>query len=194
MEYSRRLYERILKFASYRHAAVYLGGLSFSEAIFLPIPPDFLLIPMVLANKAKAWYFAGVTTASSVLGGVVGYLIGVYLYESVGKLLIDLYGLGEYFGMLRIWYDEYGIWVVLLSGFLPIPYKVFTIASGVFAMAMLPFIIGSAIGRATRFYAVSGVCYWAGDSIDRLMKNIASPIAWIFSLLLIVGLVYWTIQ
>ena len=194
MNWSARIYERTLELVSRRHAPAYLGGLSFTEAVFLPIPPDFLLIPMVLANRSKAWYFASLTTITSVLGGLVGYLIGVFLYDSVGIWLIELYGLEEYFYALKGWYDDYGIWVVLISGFLPIPYKVFTIASGVFAMAVIPFIIGSVIGRGARFFAVSSVCYWAGDSVDYIMKRYAAPIGWLITILVVLLIVYWTLR
>ncbi len=189
-----RLYNRTLSLAAHRHAPTYLGGLGFSEAIFLPIPPDFLLIPMVLAEKSKAWYFASITTISSVLGGIVGWLIGIYLYESVGLWLVTLYGLEDHFLTLKRWYDDYGIWMVLISGFLPIPYKVFTIASGVFAMALIPFIVGSVIGRGARFFAVSFVCYWAGDSVHYIMRRYAGPVGWVLSVILVSAIVYWSLQ
>ena len=189
-----QLYDRVLALASHRHASLYLGGVSFTEAIFIPIPPDLLLIPMALANKQKAWRLAVITTLTSVLGGLVGYLIGAYLFDSIGKALIDFYGLSEQFDSLAYWYDTYGIWVVLVSGFLPIPYKVFTIASGVFAMALTPFLVGSLIGRATRFFAVSAFCYWFGDAVYNIMKRITGPAMWVITLILIAAFVYWTIQ
>ena len=194
MKWSTRLYERTLKAASHRQAPAFLGGLSFTEAIFLPIPPDLLLIPMVLANQSKAWYFAAVTTITSVLGGLIGYLIGVYLYDSVGAWVIQLYGLEVQFQSLKKWYDEYGIWVVLVSGFLPIPYKVFTIASGVFALSLFPFIIGSIIGRGARFFGVSAICYWAGDSVDHIMRKYATPAGWLITILVVLLIVYFTLR
>ena len=147
---------------------------------------------MALANKEKAWQFAWITTVTSVLGGIVGYMIGVYLYDTVGRWVVELYGLQEYFGVINNWYDEYGIWMIFIAGFLPIPYKVFTIASGVFAMALLPFVVGSTIGRATRFFAVAAICYWAGQSIHKLMKKYANRIGWSLSFILVAGLVYWS--
>ncbi len=186
--------DRILQLANHRHAPYYLGGISFTEAVFLPIPPDMLLIPMALANKTKAWRWAFLTTITSVLGGLIGYLIGAYLYDSVGRALVEFYGLSSHFESLAHWYDNYGIWVVLVSGFLPIPYKVFTIASGVFAMALLPFLIGSAIGRATRFFAVSAFCFWFGDAVYNIMKRLTGPAMWAITVILIAAFVYWTIQ
>ncbi len=148
---------------------------------------------MALAEKSKSWRYALLTTVSSVLGGVAGYLIGMLLYDTVGQPVIELYGLGDYFDSLAEWYELYGIWVVLVSGFLPIPYKVFTIASGVFAMAIIPFLVGSAIGRGARFFAVSAVCFLFGDVIYTVMKKFSGPVIWILSVLLVIVLVYWTV-
>ncbi len=187
-------YERVLKLASHRHAPMYLAGVSFTESVILPIPPDLLLIPMALAKKSKAWHYALLTTVASVLGGVVGYLIGMFLYDAVGRALVEFYGLEAYFDSLADWYDVYGIWVVLVSGFLPIPYKVFTIASGVFAMAIVPFLVGSVIGRATRFFAVSAICFLFGDVVYGMMKKYSGPVVSILTVLLVVAFVYWTIE
>ena len=189
-----QFYDRMLKFASHRHAPAYLAGVSFTEAILVPIPPDLLLIPMALAKKSHAWRFAFLTTLSSVLGGLVGYLIGMFLYDSVGRSVIEFYALDGYFSSMAEWYADYGIWVVLVSGFLPIPYKVFTIASGVFAMAVIPFLVGSIIGRATRFYAVSAICYLLGDAVYKIMKRYTGPAMVILSLLLVLVFVYTTIN
>ncbi len=189
-----QLYDRMLKLASHRHAPAYLAGVSFSEAVIFPIPPDLLLIPMALAKKSSAWRYALLTTIASVLGGLVGYLIGLYLYDSVGRPVIEFYGLAGYFDALDQWYDDYGIWIVLVSGFLPIPYKVFTIASGVFAMALFPFLVGSAIGRATRFFAVSAICFLLGDAVYNIMKKISGPVMVALSIVLVIAFVFWTIQ
>ncbi len=189
-----QFYDRMLKLASHRHAPAYLAGVSFTEAVLVPIPPDLLLIPMTLAKKAHAWRFAFLTTLSSVLGGLVGYLIGMFLYDSVGRSVIEFYALDGYFSSMAEWYADYGIWVVLVSGFLPIPYKVFTIASGVFAMAVIPFLVGSIIGRAARFYAVSAICYLLGDAVYRIMKRYTGPAMVMLSLLLVLAFVYSTIN
>ncbi len=189
-----QFYDRMLKLASHRHAPAYLAGVSFTEAVLVPIPPDMLLIPMALAKKSHAWRFAFLTTLSSVLGGLVGYLIGMFLYDSVGRSVIEFYALDGYFSSMAEWYADYGIWIVLVSGFLPIPYKVFTIASGVFAMAVVPFLVGSIIGRATRFYAVSAICYLLGDAVYKIMKRYTGPAMVILSLLLVLVFVYSTIN
>ncbi len=189
-----QIYERALILAAHRHAPAYLGGLSFTESFFFPIPPDALLVPMVLANKKKAWTFAAITTIASVLGGLVGYAIGLYLYETVGVWLIELYGLSDHLGQLQAWSSQYGIWIIVMVGFLPIPYKVFTIASGASAMAVLPFLAGSLIGRGARFFIVSALCYWAGDSVNAVMKKASSPVVFLVSLIMVIGFVFWTIQ
>jgi len=189
-----RIYDRILHWAAHKHAPAYLCGLSFTESFFFPIPPDALLIPMALANKKKAWHFALITTIASVLGGLVGYTIGLYLYETIGLWLIELYGLNHHLEQLQTWTAQYGIWIIVMVGFLPIPYKVFTIASGASGMAVLPFAAGSLIGRAARFFVVSALCYWAGDSVNRIMKKASSPAILAISLILVVGFVFWTIH
>ncbi len=168
--------------------------LSFSEAVFFPVPPDLLLIPMTLARRHYAWRFALITTISSVLGGLAAYAIGRLLYDTVGLWLIELYSMENHFKDLQQWYKHYGIWMIIFAGFLPIPYKVFTIASGVFAMALAPFVIGSLIGRATRFYAVAAICFWAGDRANDFIRKFASPLAFILTLAVVCGFVYWTLQ
>lgn len=189
-----RIQDQVMTIVNHKHAPAYLGGLSFFEAFIVPIPPDFILIPMSIADKQKAWYYAFITSFWSVAGGLVGYLIGVYLYESVGLWIIELYGMREHFDSLQSWYDEYGIWLIFLAGFLPIPYKVFTIASGVFAFALLPFLIGSIIGRSMRFFIVSGICYWASDSVLRIVEKFNSKVMILVSLVMVICFVLWTLQ
>ena len=183
-----------MTFANHKNAPAYLGALSFFEAFIVPIPPDFILIPMSIAAKHKAWFYAFITSLFSVLGGLFGYLIGVFLYESVGLWIVDLYGMQDHFDLIQTWYGEYGIWMIFFAGFLPIPYKVFTIASGVFAMALLPFLVGSIIGRSTRFFLVSAICYWASDSVLRIMEEFGSKAMILISIALVIGFVYWTLQ
>ncbi len=189
-----RLQTRVISIATHKHAPAYLGGVSFLEAFVFPIPPDFMLIPMIIADKRKAWYYAFITTISSVLGGLVGYFIGVFFYESVGLWLIEFYGMGPHFESLQNWYSEYGIWMIFVAGFFPIPYKALTVSSGVLSFALLPFILGSIIGRSTRFFMVSAVCYWAGDSVYRIMQKFGSKAMILISILLVTGFVIWTIQ
>ena len=183
-----KLYQRVIELAKHRHAPVYLGALSFFEAIVLPIPADAMLIPMVLANRLKAWRFAAITTITSVLGGVVGYFIGVYLFDTIGVFVIELYGLEEDFQVLQTWYVDHGIWIVLVAGFTPIPYKIFTIASGSFSMMLTPFIITSVIGRGARFFLVSLICYWGGEALNAILIRYANIFGWIIVGVLVVVL------
>lgn len=186
-----RLYDKTLVLASHKQAPAYLGVLSFSEAVFFPIPPDAMLIPMVLADKAKAWRLAALTTITSVSGGVLGYLIGTYMYESVGLWLVEFYRMENNFSVIQQWYREYGIWMIFAAGFLPIPYKVFTVASGVFSMALIPFVIASTLGRGIRFYLVAALAYWSVDSVNSLVRKYPYHIGWGVILVLVIGLVYW---
>ena len=126
----RRLYDWCIAAADKPHALWTMGLISFAESSFFPIPPDVMLIPMSLANPRKAWFYALVCTVTSVAGGVVGYLIGALLYESVGLWLISLYGYADKVDAFRAAYAEYGAWIILLKGLTPIPYKVVTITSG----------------------------------------------------------------
>ncbi len=188
-----RIYRRVIELAGHRHAPAYLGGLSMSEAIFLPIPPDAMLIPMVLARRSKAWLFASITTATSVIGGIAGYCIGVFLFDSIGWPVVQLYGLEDEFKVLQTWYLDHGALIVLFAGFTPIPYKLFTIASGAFSMALAPFILMSAIGRSLRFFLISALCVWAGDSVNRFVGRYATPIGWSIVVVVFIGLIYWSI-
>ncbi len=131
-----RLYDTALRWSGHRHAPRYLGVLSFAESSFFPIPPDVMLAPMVLARPQRAWWLATLTTVTSVLGGVFGYFIGALLFSEIGRPLIELYHAEAAFERVQQWFTEYGVWVVLLAGFSPIPYKLFTITSGVLSMAL----------------------------------------------------------
>jgi len=130
------LYERVLGWARHPHAERYLGGLSFAESSFFPIPPDVMLAPMCLAERSKAWRYAAITTASSLLGGIAGYAIGYFLFESIEPWLHDM-GYWPAYLKGKEWFDQFGIWAVFIAGFSPIPYKIFTISAGV-AVRNLP--------------------------------------------------------
>ena len=126
----RRLYDHFIAAAGKRHALWTMGAMSFAESSFFPVPPDIMLIPMALARPDRAWLYATVCTIASVAGGVLGYLIGSLLYDSVGQWLIQLYGYGDKVESFRAAYAAYGAWIILLKGLTPIPYKIVTITSG----------------------------------------------------------------
>jgi membrane protein YqaA with SNARE-associated domain len=151
----RRLYDWCIAAAGKRRAAWIMGTVSFAESSFFPIPPDVMLIPMALARPDKAYYYATVCTLTSVAGGVLGYLIGSVLYDSVGQWVISLYGYGDKVEAFREAYARWGTWIILLKGLTPIPYKIVTITSGFAGYNLLLFILLSFVARGIRFYALA---------------------------------------
>lgn len=133
---------------------------------------------MVMARRDRAWWLATLTTITSVLGGLFGYLIGYFLFDQIGQHILDFYHLEDKFIEMKGWFDEYGIWLVLLAGLTPIPYKLFTITSGVLAMAIIPFAIASIIGRASQFFLVSGLLWWGGEKIEPVLEKWMEWIGW----------------
>jgi membrane protein YqaA with SNARE-associated domain len=167
----RRLYNWTLSLAGHRHAFWALGGVAGAESSFFPLPPDILLIPMVLANREKAYMLAGWCTITSVLGGVLGYAIGYFLYDTVGLWIMQLYGSGDAIETFRHAYNEYGAWIILLKGVTPIPYKVVTIASGFAGYDFWLFLILSLITRGIRFYVVTFLLVRYGEPIRAFIET-----------------------
>jgi membrane protein YqaA with SNARE-associated domain len=151
----RRLYDWCIAAADKPYATWLLGAVSFVESSFFPVPPDVMLIPMALARPDRAWFYATVCTATTVAGGVLGYLIGAVLYDSVGLWLIQLYGYGNKVEAFRQAYAEWGAWIILIKGLTPIPYKIVTIASGFAGYNIFMFVILSVIARGMRFYLLA---------------------------------------
>lgn len=173
-----RLYDSALRWARHRHAPRYLAGLSFAESSFFPIPPDVMLMPMSLANPGRATWFATLTTVASVLGGMAGYAIGYFALEWVTPLIEEGGRWAPAYSKASQWFDQWGFWAVLLAGFSPIPYKVFTIAAGALAMAFVPFVLASAIGRGARFFLVAGLLAWGGASMEKRLRGYVEAIGW----------------
>ena len=165
-----RLYDRVLSWASHPHAEWYLGGLSFAESSFFPIPPDVLLAPMTLAQPAQGRRLATLTTVSSVIGGLAGYLIGFFAFEAVEPLLREL-DYWEGYLRARSWFERWGFWAILAAGFSPIPYKLFTIAAGALAMNLPLFAVASLVGRGARFFLVAGLISWGGAPMERGLRR-----------------------
>lgn len=182
------LYARAMCWARHPHAPWYLGGLSFAESSFFPIPPDVMLAPMSLAHPQKAWGYALLTTLASVLGGILGYFIGLYAFDLVEPVLHEV-GYYEKYLHVRAWFDKWGFWAIFIAGFSPIPYKLFTISAGVTAMAFLPFVIASAIGRGARFFLVAGFMAWGGPAMEQKLHHYMDMIGWIVVGLLVLLLV-----
>lgn len=171
------LYERVMFWSRHRHAERYLGVMSFAESSFFPIPVDVMLAPMCLANRERWMRYALVATVFSVLGGLAGYGIGYVLFDSIEPWLRESH-YWDAFETSRRWFDDYGVWVVFVAGFSPIPYKVFTIAAGVAALYLPGFFIASLIGRAARFYLVAGLVKVAGQRFEDTLSKHIERIGW----------------
>lgn len=173
----RRLYAVVVRAAAHRRAPSLLAVLAFAESSFFPIPPDVMLAPMALARPRKAWWFALITTVASIVGGILGYWIGALFLDALLPWLKDL-GYYHAYETARDWFETYGFWAILLAGFSPIPYKVFTIAAGAVAMPFLPFVLGSAVGRGGRFFLVAGLVRWLGPVFEQRLLKYIDWIGW----------------
>jgi membrane protein YqaA with SNARE-associated domain len=189
MQLFSSLYERVMRWAAHRHAQWYLAGLSFAESSFFPIPPDVMLAPMALADTKKAWRFATIATLFSVVGGAAGYAIGMFAFDLVQPLL-EKAGYMDRYQLAVDWFKDWGVWVVFIAGFSPIPYKLFTIAGGVVAMAFIPFILASFIGRGARFFIVAGLMMWGGERMDQALRQYVDRIGWAMVVLAIVAFIW----
>jgi membrane protein YqaA with SNARE-associated domain len=167
----RQLYNWTMSFAAHRNARKALAAISFAESSFFPIPPDVLLIPMVLAERRKAFEIAAICTVASVLGGILGYAIGAFLYDTVGQWVVNLYQFQDKMAHFKAQYEEWGMLIILLAGFTPIPYKVFTITSGLLAYDFGLFVLLSAIGRGGRFFLLAALLYYFGDPIRGFIER-----------------------
>ena len=187
MKLFTKLYDIALVWAKHRHAERYLAGMSFAESVIFPIPPDVMLAPMSLAQPSKAWRYATFATVASVFGGILGYLLGFWLFEPVVDPLIMQMGWQEKFNTALSWFKEYGVWVIFLAGFSPIPYKVFTIGAGLLHMAFLPFLLASAVGRGARFFLVSGLMKWGGVNMEQKLRQYIEALGWGLVILVVVA-------
>ena len=170
----RRLYDWTMNFAAHPHALWALFAVAFIESSVFPIPPDILLIPMVLACRERAWKIALVCTIGSVLGGMLGYAIGFFLFEQVGRPLLEFYGKADKFAEFQQMYNEWGAWVVAMAGLTPFPYKVITIASGVTGLNLFTFTLSSIGSRGLRFVLEAGLLWYFGDPIREFIEKYLS--------------------
>jgi len=185
----RRLYDWTMALAADRHAEKALAGVAFAESSFFPIPPDLLLVPMVLAERAKALRFAAVCTVASVVGGIAGYLIGAFLFNELARPILDLYGFSEKFDTFAGWYNDWGAWIVFTAGLTPFPYKVITIASGATGLDFLVFTLASVASRGLRFFVEAGLLYWIGPPIRTFIEKRLGLVFTVFVVCLIGGFV-----
>ena len=172
------LYDKVLQWSRHRHAERYLSAVSFAESSFFPIPTAFMLAPMVLAQRDRSWWLATLATLTSVAGGVFGYFIGFFLFEQVGQSIIEFLGKEAAFLELKARFLKDGVWLVLLAGVTPIPYKLCTITSGLLGLALIPFIIASIIGRAGQFFIIAIVLWWGGPKIEAHLRRWMEIIGW----------------
>lgn len=177
----RSLYVRVMVLASSRNAAWWLAAIAFAESSFFPIPPDALLVPMALAKPRSAWKYAAICTAASVCGGALGYLIGFAVFDQVAQPLLRLYGYGASYAAFQAKFQEYGLWIILIKGLTPIPYKIVTIAAGAARFDFLSFMLASALTRGLRFFLVATLLHFFGDSvrvfIERRLTLVTSALA-----------------
>jgi membrane protein YqaA with SNARE-associated domain len=181
------LYDKTMTWSRHPKAPWALAGVSFAESSFFLIPPDVMLMPMSLAQPHRALFFATLTTLMSVLGGILGYFIGLWALDWVLPLLEGRYA--AYYQQARDWFTGWGFWAVLIAGFSPVPYKVFTIAAGAMHMAFLPFVLASCIGRGARFYLVALLMAWGGAGLEHKLRQWIDWIGW----LLVAIIVLWLI-
>jgi membrane protein YqaA with SNARE-associated domain len=185
----KSLYDWTLEKARSPASEKWLGAISFAESSFFPIPIDLMMIPMILADVSKAWRLATITLVTSVLGGIAGYLIGALLFEVIGQPIIDFYGYGDKFAAFQDYYRDYGVLIVLVAGFTPLPFKVVTIASGAVAMNPLVFIAASIPARGARFFLVAALLWKFGAPIRGFIERRLGLVTTAFAILGILGFV-----
>jgi len=184
----RRLYDWVMGLAASRHAPTSLFAVSFAESSFFPVPPDVMLAPMVLARPDRAWRYAAICSLASVLGGILGYVIGYFL-EPVGVWMMTVTGHAGGMAEFKCWYDQYGVWVILAKGLTPIPYKLVTIASGLAAFSFPMFIFASVVTRSARFFLVAFVVKKFGPAMMPIVEKRLALFAGILFALLVIGVV-----
>lgn len=183
------LYDRVMSWAVHPSAPRYLAALSFAESSFFPIPPDVMLGPMAAAEPRKGMRFALITTIASVVGGVFGYLIGLLAFDAVAPLLQET-AYWPKFIIAQEWFARWGVWVVFVAGFSPIPYKLFTISAGVLALAFVPFVLASLVGRGARFFLVAMLLAWLGPRMEPVVRKYIEVLGWI-TVAVLVALILW---
>lgn len=185
----RRLYDWTMSLAAGRHAPAALAAVSFAESSFFPIPPDVMLIPMVIARRARAFFYATLATISSVLGGMAGYAIGYFVFEAIGMPILNFYGKADDFAGFTQMFNDYGVWILIIKGMTPIPYKILTIAAGVAHMDFVAFILASIVARAMRFFIVATLLFFFGEPVRAFIEQRLTLVTTVFVILLVGGFV-----
>ncbi|MBK8210261.1 MAG: DedA family protein [Rhodospirillales bacterium] len=185
----RRLYDTVLRLAEGPQAEKWLAAISFAESSFFPVPPDAMIVPMVLARPERAWRIATICTAASVIGGFFGYAIGYFLFTTIGQPIVDFYGYQSAFDRFQHQFQEWGLWIILIKGMTPIPYKIVTIASGVAHFDLLVFAAASVATRGARFFLVAALLKIFGPPLRNFIEKYLTWVTTGFVLLIIGGFV-----
>ncbi len=188
MKIFTKMYESCLRWAKHKHATYYLGIMSFAESIIFPIPVDVMLAPMCLSRIEKAWHYALVATVTSVLGGIFGYLLGAFLFDVAIEPFLQQIGSMEKFNSVKtVVEDSRGGWIVFISAFAPIPYKLVTVSAGIVEMSFAEFVIASVVGRAGRFYLVAGLIVAGGEKMEKKLHQTIDYLGWGLVIVAILG-------
>ena len=183
----RRIYDWTMTKAAGPHATGALTTVAFLESSVFPIPPDAMLVPMVLARPQRAWRLAAIATLASILGGLAGYAIGFFLFETLGRWIIEVYGLGARFDEFQRTWNEWGLWIILIKGLTPIPYKLVTIASGLAQFNLLVFVAASIVTRGLRFFLVAGLLRQFGAPIRTFIERRLTLVTSVFAAMIVLG-------
>lgn len=190
----RRLYDRLLELSGSRRALPILTALSFAESSFFPIPPDVMLIPMCVANRARAFVYAFWCSLGSILGGALGYAIGMFFWDALGPWLFELLPTWEAkFDQVSALYDQYNFWIVFTAGFTPIPYKIITLAGGVAHVNFPMFMLASALSRSARFYLEAWLVHRYGEPAQKWIEERFNLVVSLVMLVIIIAVVVWTL-
>jgi membrane protein YqaA with SNARE-associated domain len=184
-----RLYARTLAIAAGPNALAALLVVSFVESSVFPIPPDILLIPMILARPREAWRLAALCTLASVVGGLLGYAIGYFLFDAIGRPVLEFYHAMDSYDALKAGFAEWGVWIIIIKGMTPIPYKLITIASGVAHFPLASFIGASIVSRSLRFFLVAALLWWFGDAARLFIERRLMLVTTLFAVALVGGFV-----
>lgn len=184
------LYDKMIQWSQSSKAEPLLCIISFAESSFFPLPPDIMLISMGLAKPGKSWRYAFLTLLFSLIGGLFGYVLGYYAMHWIEPLLKTTHYYAGYQHVSH-WFSHYGVWVVFIAGFSPIPYKIFTLTAGAMAMPLIPFVIASFGGRGLRFYLVAALIYSCGSKIDRHIRQYIDFMGWLIVFLIVIGYVIY---
>ncbi len=183
----RALYDWTISLAEHPRALWALALVAFVESSVFPIPPDILMIPMIIAAPSRAFLIAGVAMVFSVLGGMLGYLIGWGFFESIGRPVLEFYGKDAHFDGFATRYNDYGAWAVLIAGITPFPYKVITILSGTTGLSLPVFIVASVIARGLRFFVLAGLLWKFGPPIRDFIERRLGLMFTLFCVILVGG-------